>query len=131
MVGSDREIAKRAASLGYHNVAISKVLGEHDSAPNVRIAYFKYYDMVIKYIYFAKDKNRAINSLVRTLKNKYRNNGGEIELYAYAGALFASKSNSMNKKIVANNEQFYRDYKSQIITAELRKKIESLKKGFR
>jgi hypothetical protein len=85
VLGSDRDFAKRAAELGYHNVATSSVLGDHDSAPTPEIAYFKYKEYVGKIKEF--QGLDGAKSFIKTLeKIKIRRNDPVGNL-AYIGGL--------------------------------------------
>lgn len=82
--GSDRQFAKDAESFGFSNVSTNKVLGEHDSAPNIEIAYFKYKEYVVKIRKFEGD--RAARFFVRDFKKRCNKNG-LIGKFAHEGAV--------------------------------------------
>ena len=84
VLGSDRKFAEDAQKSGYCNVAIKDVLGLHDSAPSIEIAYFKYKEYMSKIKKFQGIKS-AKNSL--NFFNKiYINNSTSITYAAYLGA---------------------------------------------
>lgn len=82
VLGSDRQFAKDAEKFGFINIAINKVLADHDSAPTPEIAYAKYYEYIEK-IYKFNDINSALYFL-NMLKNKKEKN--IIYKYAFNGA---------------------------------------------
>jgi glycosyltransferase involved in cell wall biosynthesis len=84
VLGGDRDYAKRAGKNGFRNVSISVVLGDHDSAPNERIAYSKYFEYVQK---IRKFRNASsAKSFVRSMKNKHIKENTKIAKAAYKGA---------------------------------------------
>lgn len=90
VLGSDRQYAKDLGQFGFENIAINKVLADHDSAPTPEIAYKKYYEYIEK-IYKFNGKNDAA-SFLKFLEKKSFN---EIGAAAYNGAL--NKMNWMTK----------------------------------
>ncbi len=82
VLGSDRQYAKDLEAFGFSNIAINKVLADHDSAPTTDIAYRKYNEYIEK-IYKFNGKEES-ERFLKFLKNKSSN---EIGLAAYNGAL--------------------------------------------
>lgn len=99
--GSDRKIAKDASKFGYENIAISDVLGEHDSAPSAEIAYFKYKEYIIKIKKY--DNINAAKKSVQYIKNIYLKNREKISYAAYLGAEQGLVSDSFTTKNYAEN----------------------------
>jgi hypothetical protein len=96
ILGGDRDFAKRAKSLGYKNVEINKVLGEHDSAPNASVAFKKYFEYTQKIRKFNNMKKAEI--FVNLLKKKYLADPDNfIKKKAYDGAKHGLSSRLINK----------------------------------
>jgi len=95
ILGGDRDFAKRAKSLGYKNVEISLVLGEHDSAPNPAIAFSKYYEYVQKIRKFSGEEKAKV--FVKFLENKYKKDKKNyINKKAYDGGKHGLNNNIKN-----------------------------------
>ena len=84
VLGGDRDFARRAFELGYENVEIKKVLGDHDSAPTPAIAFSKYYEYTQKLRKFGSDAGAG--KFVAYLKRKWKRDGDYISKKAYNGA---------------------------------------------
>jgi len=84
VLGSDRQFAKEASELGFKNIATSKVLADHDSAPTPEIAYSKYYEYTSK-IYNFSNKEEALKFNL-FLKYKYNKESTLISKMAYNGS---------------------------------------------
>lgn len=84
VLGSDRQFAKEALEFGFKNIAINKILADHDSAPTPEIAYAKYYEYTEK-IYKFNGKKEAI-SFNLFLKNKYNKEKNIITKSALDGS---------------------------------------------
>jgi glycosyltransferase involved in cell wall biosynthesis len=84
VLGGDRDYAKRAKKNGFRNVEISVVLGGHDSAPNEKIAYKKYFEYVQKIKKFKKDS--SARSFVKSMKRKHANENTKITKAVYKGS---------------------------------------------
>lgn len=112
VLGSDRDIAKRGALIGLNTVATNLVLGDHDSAPNVEIAYNKYYKYVEKLKKFGSQKD--VEYIINFLQSKSRKDN--ISKSALKGALDAKKiltfsPDSLIKKNYTFDENFYKSDK--------------------
>jgi hypothetical protein len=83
--GSDRRFAADVSKFGFQNVAVSKVLGEHDSAPSKEIAYFKYKEYMAKIRRF--DSLTEAKRFLRHFKKICNQHNTDISKYAYEGAL--------------------------------------------
>ncbi len=92
--GSDRQFAKDLSESGFQNVEISKVLGEHDSAPDERIAFFKYKEYIQKMKKFSNQK--SAERFVKHLENIKKKRRDKIGDYAYAGGVLGLKENLDN-----------------------------------
>lgn len=68
VLGCDRDMHRRALSLGYRNVQTKEVLGLHDSAPTIDIGVSKYYTYVKKLIKFG-NPDRA-KSFIQDMEKK-------------------------------------------------------------
>jgi hypothetical protein len=99
--GSDRLIAKEAESFGYYNVSIPNVLGKHDSAPSVEIAYFKYKEYIIKIKKY--DNIKAAEKSLSYIKNIYLKNKDKISYAAFLGAQEGLLSDSTTTKNYIEN----------------------------
>ena len=84
VLGGDRDYAKRAERLGYKNVSINKVLGDHDSAPTPAIAFKKYFEYTQKLRKFSGEKKALEFSFF--LKNKWKSDGTYLSKKAYDGS---------------------------------------------
>jgi hypothetical protein len=107
VLGGDRDFAKRAAKLGYQNVEISKVLGDHDSAPTAAIAFSKYYEYTQKMRKFGSDA--GARHFVGYLKRKWKMDGSYISKKAYNGAskgLSSSLRNKSKRKLPPPRSEF-------------------------
>ena len=84
VLGSDRQFAKDAEKFGFINIAINKVLADHDSAPTPEIAYKKYLEYAEKiYKFSGKEESLKLNLY---LKNKYSKEKSLISKMAYYGS---------------------------------------------
>ena len=105
VLGSDRQFAKDLSEIGFFNVATKDILGDHDSAPNIEIAYFKYKEYIEKIIRFQGVS--SANRYIFNLKKIYINRRDNISKFAYAGGVEglrrAGKSNSFKTKDKRNN----------------------------
>lgn len=95
VLGGDRDFAKRAGKLGFSNIEIKKVLGQHDSAPTPEIAFKKYYEYTQKLRKFSGDTSAKKFSLY--LEKKWTNDPTYINKKAYDGSLMGLKSKLANK----------------------------------
>jgi len=84
ILGGDRDFTKRAKALGYSNVEMKMVLGEHDSAPNPKIAFSKYFEYTQKLRKFSGESS-AVN-FNKFLLTKYKRNKTLINKKAYDGS---------------------------------------------
>lgn len=84
VLGSDRKFAKEAKIFGFNNIAINRVLADHDSAPTPEIAYEKYKEYTEK-IYKFSGKEEALKFNL-FLKNKYIKEKSIISKMAYYGS---------------------------------------------
>lgn len=87
VLGSDRDIAKRGEGLKLYCVSKNIVLGDHDSAPNVKIAYDKYYKYVDK---LKKFNDMKSISYILNFLDKKRSGGCAVSDAAYRGAFDSS-----------------------------------------
>jgi hypothetical protein len=94
--GSDRKFALDVSKYGFRNVDIKKVLGEHDSAPNIEIAYFKYKEYIMKIKNFSSEKRAKsfIKHLEKISNNRKRD---LISKFALEGARAGLKECHDNK----------------------------------
>lgn len=83
--GSDRQFAKDLSVHGFENVSISKVLGEHDSAPSEDIAYFKYKEYVQKLIRYQDKKSGK--KFINFLTKKHKRQNDPISFFALQGGI--------------------------------------------
>ncbi|MSW50305.1 MAG: hypothetical protein F2817_05350 [Actinobacteria bacterium] len=84
VLGSDRQFAKEALKFGFKNIAINKILADHDSAPTPEIAYKKYSEYTEKiYKFSGKDEALKFNLF---LKNKYIKEKSIITKKAFEGS---------------------------------------------
>ena len=95
VLGGDRDYAKRAKKNGFRNVETSIVLGEHDSAPNEKIAYKKYFEYVQKIKKFKKIS--SARSFVKSMKKKHIKENTKITKAAYSGSKGGLHSHIMDK----------------------------------
>ena len=96
ILGSDRQFAKDALEFGFKNIAIDKVLADHDSAPTPEIAYKKYSEYTEKiYKFNSKDEALKFNLF---LKNKYIKEKNIISKMAYYGSNDTIKKEEKNAK---------------------------------
>jgi len=95
VLGSDRQFAKDAEKNGFYNASTSVVLGEHDSAPSVEIAYFKYKEYISKIKHF-QGIEEARKS-IKYFRNIYKIENTKIAYAAYIGAVAGIKANYMPK----------------------------------
>tara|TARA_A200000159_G_C7305233_1_gene332019 strand:- start:116 stop:796 length:681 start_codon:yes stop_codon:yes gene_type:complete len=84
ILGGDRDIAKRAKSLGYKNYSINDVLGSHDSAPTAAIAFSKYYEYTQKIRKFRTES--SARKFCESLRLKWEKNPTYINKKAYDGS---------------------------------------------
>lgn len=84
VLGSDRQFAKEALEIGFKNIAIHRILADHDSAPTPDIAYNKYYEYTSKIYNFSNKEDALKFNLF--LKNKYNNEKSIISKMAYNGS---------------------------------------------
>jgi hypothetical protein len=92
VLGSDRDIAKRAEYLKLYCISKNIILGDHDSAPNEKIAYNKYYKYVDKLKKF--NNTKGVDHILDFLDKK-RTNGCKISEAAYRGAFDSSVANGV------------------------------------
>ena len=116
--GSDRQFAKDLKKFGFKNVEVMKVLGKHDSAPNPKIAYFKFKEYIMKIRKF-EGENAAKNYL-KQFKKICNKNNTVIAKFAYEGALMGLTGSLDNKtknylKNMNNNEidEIYKKIKNE------------------
>lgn len=96
VLGGDRNFAKRASKLGFNNVEIKKVLGDHDSAPTPAIAFSKYFEYTQKIRKFSGEN--GARKFVNFLKKKYElDTSNYINKKAYDGAYWGLKSPIKNR----------------------------------
>jgi hypothetical protein len=93
--GSDRQFAKDLKKFGFQNVEIHKVLGQHDSAPNPEIAYFKYKEYIMKIRKF--EGERAAAGYLKRFKKICDQNNTIIAKFAYEGAVVGLSSPLSNR----------------------------------
>lgn len=113
VLGGDRDYARRAKKNGFKNVEISKVLGDHDSAPTCDVAYKKYFEYVNKLKKFKSDSS-AIN-FSNYLKEKYLKEKTIICKSAYFGALDGISSNLIKG---SKNNNFSEKYLYKIFSTK-------------
>jgi len=95
VLGGDRDYAKRATKLGYKNIEIKKVLGEHDSAPTPEVAFKKYFEYTQKLRKFSNDKSaKRFNEYLR---KKYLKEKTQINKKAYDGSTLGLKKELRDK----------------------------------
>ena len=111
VLGGDRDYAARAKKNGFKNVEISRVLGDHDSAPNEDIAYKKYFEYVNKLKKFKSEPSAA--RFVDGLRSKYFKDKSNISKAAYFGASDGLISALLNK---SKNNNFKENYLYQIFS---------------
>lgn len=115
--GSDRRFAKDLEKFGFKNVATSKVLGKHDSAPSEDIAYFKYKEYVQKLIRY-QDKKSA-KKFINFLTKKHKKNNDIISFFALNGGIAGYRcpddnktknyiKNKNSQELVLIREKFYK-----------------------
>ena len=84
VLGGDRDYAKRAKKNGFKNVETSIVLGSHDSAPDEKIAYKKYFEYIQKIKKFRGES--SAKSFIKWMKKKHAKENTKITKAAYKGA---------------------------------------------
>jgi len=95
VLGGDRDYAKRAAKLGYKNIEIKKVLGDHDSAPSPGVAFKKYFEYTQKLRKFSNDKSaKRFNEYLR---KKYLKKKTQINKKAYDGSTLGLKKDLIDR----------------------------------
>jgi len=102
--GSDRRFAKDLSKFGFQNVSISKVLGEHDSAPSEDIAYFKYKEYVQKLIRYQDKKSGK--KFINFLNKKHKKQNDIISFFALQGGVSGYRFPEQNetKNYLKNKE---------------------------
>ena len=94
--GSDRIFAQDAAKYGFANVATKKILGEHDSAPSIEIAYFKYKEYIMKIRKFST--TAKAQSFVKHLEKISKNRKYDlISKFVVEGAKSGMRERATNK----------------------------------
>jgi hypothetical protein len=87
VLGGDRDYARRAHELGYRNISIKNILGDHDSAPTPSIAFKKYFEYTQKIRKFSGDEEAIKFNL--SLKLKYDRKKDYITKKALDGSSMA------------------------------------------